>query len=510
MSSVDSRPGNDDIAGAPSRPAGTDPAFLLNDALVSLTTCDPSLTLLEWLREQGFTGSKEGCAEGECGACTVALIRPSPDGSAIYEAVNACLLPLGALAGREVITVEGVGARPHLHPVQRAMSSGGGSQCGYCTPGFIVAMFAEFYRTERAAGAFDPESIAGNLCRCTGYRPISAAGAALGTPEPDDPHAQRLERWSTAHAGATPEVRTVSAIDWTCDGHAWHRPTTLREAIEVLRNHPDATLIAGGTDLIPLRNLRGVRWSRLVSLEAVAELRAIGIHEDRIEIGAAVTLRELEERIPGRIPLLDRLLPLFSSRQIRARATLGGNLATASPIGDGAPVLLALGATLRLAGPQGERSVPLDQFFTGYRATVLGPGEIITSIEVPFPVAPIARFYKVSKRELDDISTVAAAFAIRLDEEHRVVEARLAYGGVAPTPIRAKDAEGALVGRKWNPPAIADLRVPFQTAFQPIDDHRGTAWYRREMVWRLFEKFCAETTTVSTAADSSNPVERPE
>lgn len=471
--------------------------FILNGVPTSLEHCDPTDTLLDWLRARGLTGTKEGCAEGECGACAVAMIQRGNDGRAFYESIDSCLLPLGAVLGREIITVEGIGTRERLHPVQQAVASGGGSQCGYCTPGFIVSMFAEYYRQGRRAGEFDGQSIAGNLCRCTGYRPIVAAGASLGKPEQNDPFVARLERARTApitsSSGTTASSPRAHSVSWVAGGRSWCRPTSLNEAIERLAAAPEARLIAGGTDLVVERNLRGTRWTELVSLEVVAELNALEFHQDGIEIGAALNLREVEERLSGRLPIMNQLLPLFSSPQIRARATLGGNLATASPIGDGAPVLLALGASLRLAGPRGERRIPLDEFFTGYRETVLGPAEVIVSILVPLPLPRIARFYKVSKRELDDISTVAAAFAIELDRMNRVTSGRLAYGGVAPTPVRAKDVEAALVGLPWERDALTAVRGLLEAAFHPIDDHRGSSEYRRAMVWRLLEKFCADS-----------------
>lgn len=463
--------------------------FVLNGVPTSLGECDPMETLLEWLRARGLTGTKEGCAEGECGACAVAMIHAGPDGRARYQSVNACLLPMGAIVGRELVTVEGIGSRPHLHPVQRALAEGGGSQCGYCTPGFVVSMFAEYYRRDRKTGEFDPRAIEGNLCRCTGYRSILAAARSLDAPATGDPFVTRLDR----ETSALMEKRCVEGARCREQDSIWFQPTDLREALHRLATTPNAQPIAGGTDLLVERNLRGKRWPALVSLEAVPELKTLAFHADHIEIGAGLTLLELEERLAGRLPLLEQLLPLFSSRPIRARATLGGNLATASPIGDGAPVLLALDASLRLASSRGERRVALDDFFTGYRTTVRKPAELIVSILLPLPLSRLARFYKVSKRELDDISTVAAAFAVELDAAGRVHAARLAYGGVAPTPIRAKAAESALVGRVWDRDAVAATRAPLETAFQPIDDHRGSALYRRAMVVRLFEKFCTET-----------------
>ncbi len=458
----------------------TELRFLLNGREVDATGADPNTTLLAWLRERGLTGTKEGCAEGECGACAVVLVRGHGE-RARYEPVNSCLLLLASAAGQEVITVEGV-ANGALHPVQQAMVRLGGSQCGYCTPGFVMSLFAEFYRDGRAEGGFDEESIAGNLCRCTGYRPIRDAGRSLPVVSADDPFAARLREPAPSQAALRYEARARRFL----------RPTSLAGAIEALAEHPDARLVSGGTDLVVEMNQRHARFDALVSLEAVSELRVLEDREDALVVGAAVTLSELEQRAGEALPILRELLPLFSSRLIRNRATLGGNLATASPIGDSPPVLLALDAEVRLASREGERSVPLASFFTGYRKTAMKPGELLVSVRIPKPFPSIARFYKVSKRHHDDISTVAAAFALELDGGV-VTKARLAYGGVAATPVRATKAEAALVGKRWSASSVAEARAALEGAFTPMTDQRGSAAYRAAMVTRLIDKLWAET-----------------
>jgi xanthine dehydrogenase small subunit len=359
----------------------------------------------------------------------------------------------------------------------------GGSQCGYCTPGFVVSMFAEFYR--RGRDGFEPESIAGNLCRCTGYRPIRDAAAALPLPEPGDPFLERLSR-------PAPDVVRVSLV---VAGRRFHRPTTLSELFDARAEHPSARLVAGGTDLIVEMNQNHVRHETVIAIDAVEELHVIERRDDAVEVGAAVPLSRIEDELGAELPILGELLPLFSSRLIRNRATLGGNLVNASPIGDSPPVLLALDAVVRVVSAEGEREVELASFFTGYRRTVLAPNELVRSIVVPLPLATHARFYKVSKRELDDISTVAAAFAITTGSDGTIDKARLAYGGVAATPARATAAEAALVGRRWDGEAAVGVRAELATAFTPMTDHRGSAAYRTAMVTRLFEKFVAETTS---------------
>ena len=449
---------------------------------------DPHTTLLDWLRERGLVGTKEGCAEGECGACAVALVRPDPEGAARYVAVNSCLTLLGSVLGGELISVEGVRPSPErLHPVQAAMVEYAGSQCGYCTPGFVVSMFAEYYRRDRPD--WDPEAIAGNLCRCTGYRPIRDAMRSLGEPAAGDRFLTRLEQPAPTLGGLTQLRKPRRDQDAT---RQLLRPSSMAKLLEALAAHPEAKLVAGGTDLVVDINQRHARWPTLISLEAVAELRTLELGEDWIEIGAGLTLSDLEHRLAHAVPLLDELFPLFSSRLIRNRATLGGNLVNASPIGDSPPALLALDAQVELRSQAGARTLSLDAFFLDYRKTALAPGELLAKIRLPRKAPTHAHFYKVSKRVLDDISTVAAAFAIEL-EDGVVTKARLAYGGVAATPARAQEAEQALVGRPWTQASVAAIAPLVERAFTPMSDHRGSASYRRAMTVQLLHKFFHET-----------------
>jgi xanthine dehydrogenase small subunit len=396
---------------------------------------DPQTTLLDFLRARGLTGAKEGCAEGECGACTVVMVRQRAGGAA-YVPVNSCLMFLPMAVGQEIYTVEALAAGGALHPVQQAMVECGGSQCGYCTPGFVMSMFADRHHP-------DTHAVHGNLCRCTGYRPIAEAAARAGTAAADA-WSERLTRPAPEPAG----------------------PKSLAACFEALREHPDAQWIAGGTDLAVEANLRMRRFPYLISLEAVRELREVSETSDAIEIGAGVPLSEIDV-LPA------EFLELFASPLIRNRATLGGNLATASPIGDAAPLLLAMDARLRLASARGERMVALSEFFVGYRKTALEAGELIVSVILPKPLPRVVRFYKAAKRRMDDISTVAAAFAIGVDGR-----LRMAYGGVAPVPLRVFEAESS-----------ADPRSVLARTLKPISDHRGSAAYRLALAQNLLEKF---------------------
>jgi xanthine dehydrogenase small subunit len=459
--------------------------FRLNGRDVEAAGVDPNVTLLHWLRSSGLTGSKEGCAEGECGACAVAFVTTGPDGRTRYESVNSCLVLLGAAHGRELVSVEGIAASDVLHPVQDAIAKGGGSQCGYCTPGFVVSMFAEYYRA--SDGRLDEEGFAGNLCRCTGYRPLRDAAKELATIRvarraERDPHRERL---------ASP-APSPGPLSYSSASRRLHRPSTLAGLFDVLARDPEATIVAGGTDVVVEINQRHARFASIAQIDQIAELRTLSDHDGAIEIGAGVPLATIEEQLHGRVPLLDQLLPLFSSRLIRNRATLGGNLVTASPIGDSPPVLLALDAEVVVASAAGERRVPVEAFFTGYRKTVLARGEIVRAVRIPLPLPRVQRFYKVSKRRMDDISTVAAAFALDLDGKGVVTRARLAYGGVAATPIRARRAEEALVGQPFAAASIRAAKAGAHAELSPIDDHRGSARYRRAMIGSLLDKLLAD------------------
>jgi xanthine dehydrogenase small subunit len=467
--------------------------FRLNDKAEVAEPSDPHQSLLEWLRQSGKTGAKEGCAEGECGACAVAVLRPDAAGRPRYETINSCLLPLGCVDGQSVFSVEGLAdADGSLHPVQAAMVERGGSQCGYCTPGFVVSLFCEYYRPDRAG--YDPESISGNLCRCTGYRPIVDVARALPPVPAEDRHSLRLRA----------PLPAPESLNYAASGRHFLRPVKLAEAFELRARFPEATWIAGGTDLMVYRNQRFDRWQTLISLDAIAELKCLGFTASEIVLGAGVPLAHLESILhqerPGVLPLFEQVLPLFSSRLIRNRATLGGNLGTASPIGDTPPVLLALDAELTLASARGSRRIPLVDFFLGYRKTALAPDELIQSVHLPLPSPRFQRFYKVSKRVLDDISSVAGAFALDLDDAGNIERLRMAFGGVAATPIRASAIEQAAVGRPWAPETLAWLVQELDVLGTPLNDHRASAAYRRAMLKKLAEKFWYDSARPAEAA----------
>ena len=499
----------------PSSTATVSPMVTVNGKRLPITGVEPHVTALDWLRDQGLTGAKEGCAEGECGACSVMVARPDGKGGTLWTALNACLPPILALDGQEVVTAEGLGLPGDLHPVQQEMACRGGSQCGYCTPGFICSMAAEYYRPGRGVGTsggpgvgagvgagvdggksgangtadpehgpngFDLHALSGNLCRCTGYRPIRDAAYALGAPSAHDPLAARSGE--PAPAALSTQVR-LGDVEFV-------RPASLAEALAVLAERSDATVIAGCTDWGVEVNIRGARASLVVAVDQLPELRAFAVGGDHIEIGAALTLSECERLLAGRIPLLDALWPQFASRLIRNGATIGGNIGTGSPIGDAPPALLALRASVVLVGPSGEREVPLDGYFTGYRRTVKEPGELIKAVRVPVPVAPLTAFHKIAKRRFDDISSVAVAFALDV-VDGTVVDVAIGLGGVAAMPVRAAATEAALVGRLWDVETVRAAAAVLREEGTPIDDHRASAAYRVAMLEQSLLKFHAES-----------------
>ncbi|MFB6720518.1 xanthine dehydrogenase small subunit [Kribbella sp. NPDC056345] len=437
-------------------------------------------SVLDWLRDRGLTGAKEGCAEGECGACSVLLARPGIDTPTEWTAVNACLLPIAALDGQEVITSEGLGTPADLHPVQQELAVRGGSQCGFCTPGFVCSMAAEYYRPGRSAcegspehgeNGFDLHSLSGNLCRCTGYRPIRDAAYALGEPTENDALNARA---------AAPAPAPVATGMHSAEG-SFIRPASLADALSLLGEREDAEVVAGCTDTGVQVNIFGSRPALTVAIDRLDELREFSFGADEVRLGAALTLTEIERRLAGRVPLLSEMFPQFASRLIRNGATIGGNLGTGSPIGDTPPALLALDASLVLASHRGERVVPLADYFTGYRQTVKAADELIRTIVIPLPLAPMTAFHKIAKRRFDDISSVAIGYA--LDVRDGVVrDARIGLGGVAATPLRARETEAALIGQPWTEETVRNVAAVMAAEGTPMDDHRASSSYRSAML----------------------------
>ncbi|HLL54535.1 MAG TPA: xanthine dehydrogenase small subunit [Myxococcaceae bacterium] len=458
--------------------------FELNGRPVEVRGAAPTTTLLRWLRDsQGLCGTKEGCAEGDCGACTVAFIDSDVEGKSAYRAVNSCLVLLPMLQGRRIVTVEGLKQDGAWHPVQESLARHLGSQCGYCTPGVAMSLFEACYRADLNEPWQVDDQMCGNLCRCTGYRPIRDAAEELKGKRPADAFARSLEQPAEAAMG----------LSYTAGTQRADNPTSLDALFRVLDAHPAARIICGGTDLSLEVTKRFKELPHLVSVEGIPEARRIEKTASGWSIGAAVTLTDLQDALKGGILSLEKMLRFFASRQIKNRATVGGNLCNASPIGDLAPVLLSLGARVTLASGRGQRTLALEDFFLGYRKTALGAGEILLSVEIP-ALGPDVRAtsFKVSKRRELDISAVAAGCWARVDGSNRIVDARLGFGGVAATPARARKVEAALIGKPWKRETFEAAAALTAQDFAPISDHRGSAWYRAQLAKNLVLAFYVE------------------
>ena len=449
--------------------------FLLNGERVSLAGENASRTLLTWLREaRGLVGTKEGCAEGDCGACTVVLAQLNSKGKLEYLPVNACILSIGALEGKEVITVDGLKALNGgaLHPVQQAMVDCHGSQCGFCTPGFVMALYAH----HKSNGSLERDAlcdaIAGNLCRCTGYRPILEAGSRARA-------LSRPERESAEDAARAKRIAALPKETTRIKG--FFSPLTVAELASFLVEHSQATLLAGGTDAGLMITKQHRDLDEVAYVGRIAELKVLHETKEHLEIGAAVTYAEAFGALAGIHPDIGELLRRFGAVQVRAAGTLAGNVANGSPIGDSMPVLLALGASLELQKGNKKRTVSLDDFYTGYRKTVLEPAEFIRSIRVP-RLRPGERFavYKLTKRLDQDISAVCAAFHVASGK------ARFAFGGMAATPARAKKAEAGYAR------GIEAACAALTEDFKPLSDQRASAWYRITAAQNLLRKFDAK------------------
>ncbi|WP_341914366.1 xanthine dehydrogenase small subunit [Ferrovibrio terrae] len=453
-----------------------------------------TMTVLEYLRTRlRRTGSKEGCAEGDCGACTVVVAEAGDDGRLKHRAVNACILFVHQLDGKALFTVDDLAEAETLHPVQQAMVDSHGSQCGFCTPGFVMSLFAYYKSHDRADDSSLKDALAGNLCRCTGYRPILEAGHRMfdaGTADRFAPQEAAL----AAQLGSLARSRMLQHS--TPDG-SFLAPRSSDELADTLATLPEGEswILAGGTD-VGLWVTKQHRVPRnIVSLGRVAELQRITDQGDAIEIGASVTYSDAFGAIESLHADFARMVRRLGSAQIRNSGTLGGNIANGSPIGDSMPALIALGATLKLRSKAGSREMALEDFFLAYRKTALQPGEFVESVTVRKP-GTNSRFgvYKLSKRFDQDISAVLAAFHVVLEGD-TVQSARLAFGGMAGTPARAKLAETALTGRRFTPAEIEPAVAALTADFTPMSDMRASAAYRLLAAQNLLRKFCHEVST---------------
>ena len=456
--------------------------FMLNQTLIQVDECAPDTTLLEYLRTHLVQrGTKEGCASGDCGACTVVLAEPDANGLR-YRAINSCITFLGAVDACQVITVEGLSqSTDQLHPVQQALVDQHASQCGFCTPGFVMSLFALTHQPE-ASSTDNPllqihQALGGNLCRCTGYRPIiDAARSLLKNPQPDQFDAQTesiRQQLSAAQASDTGDITLQQGNE-----AFFAQPRDSQSLLKLMARYPDARLVAGATDLA-LETTQQLRpLPRLISTRRVAEMRRIEEQDEALVIGAAVTYSEAEAALTAAFPPLAGLLHRLGSLQVRNQGTLGGNIANASPIGDMPPVLLALNARLRIRDPQGVTEIAIDEFFTGYRQTRLPASGFIEALILPL-LQPdsLLRIYTLTKRLDDDISAVCLAMHLKR-HQGRILEARLGFGGMAATPARAYQAEAALQGQAFTVDGIQAAQQALAQDFSPLTDIRASAEYR--------------------------------
>ena len=474
---------------APSPAVANTIRFVLDGTVRALADVDPNTTVLDYLREgERRTGTKEGCAEGDCGACTVALGELSGRGIR-YRAVNACLMLVPVLDGKALVTVESLKAADGAaHPVQRAMVAAHASQCGFCTPGIVMSLFAFGKSGAAPTRAALDDALAGNLCRCTGYRSILDAAAAIDR-APDD-----FDESEKKTVRLLKSLRRAETFSYVSHGKRFLAPATLDDLARLVRRHPDASLLAGGTDAGLWVTKEHRDLETVIYTGRVRELATLRRARGRLEVGAAVTYSDMMTAVAHEYPAFGELIRRLGSAQIRNLGTIAGNLATASPIGDTLPALIALDATVVLRKGAAVREVPLDRFFLGYRRTALRRGEFIERLHIP-RTTPARRFaaYKVSKRFDQDISTVCAAFSLRLDGD-RVRGIRIAYGGMAATPMRAAACERALLGRAWNAATIEDATQALGADFRPISDMRGSGAYRMLVARNLVRRFWMETT----------------
>ncbi|RYG92883.1 xanthine dehydrogenase small subunit [Loktanella sp. IMCC34160] len=446
----------------------TEITFLLNGETVRVAA-DPTRTLLDWLREdQGLTGTKEGCNEGDCGACSVVVTDEKG-----VRALNACILFLPQLHGKAVRTVEGMaGPDGTLHPVQQAMVDLHGSQCGFCTPGFISSMVAGHMQ-----GRTDHDVVlAGNLCRCTGYAPIIRAAEAA--------EAEDAPEWLDDDA-AELDVAPLSIA-----------PESVDELAAWYADNPDATLIGGATDvgLWVTKQMRDL--PKVAFLNRCADLKGFDLSGDVIRAGAGVTMTDMYETMQVYHPSYAGMIRRYASEQVRNAATLGGNIANGSPIGDNPPVLIALGATLHLRKGSTRRDIQLEDFFIDYGKQDRAPGEFVEAVSFP-KSAPALRVYKISKRFDQDISAVLGAFNVTV-ADGKVTDARIAFGGMAGIPKRAKAVEDALIGKDWSEATIDATLPAFAADFTPLTDMRASADYRLEAAQNLLCRYFAELNGQAT------------
>ncbi len=477
-------------------------SFVLDDRIVSVDfskypELKPSTTVLNYLRSLPFhKGVKEGCAEGDCGACTVVIAEKSDDGSLTYKAVDSCLVFLPMIHGKQLITVENLavmqGREKILHPVQQKMVETDGTQCGYCTPGIIMSLFA-LYKNHRNPGReVIDDALTGNLCRCTGYRPIIEAAVNACSGDGQDHFSAKeneiIALLDTINPGKeTLELRSPEQL--------YLKPFTLEEGLKLRKQYTSAVIINGSTDIALRQTKKKELLPVILDLSGVSELKMIQVEQHTYEIGAGVSMEQLKDFSEGRFPVIHSMLKVFGSLQIRNLATIGGNIGSASPIGDILPILFSLGVCVKVKGTASERIIEIDKFITGYRKTDLSAEELITAIILPvFESNVITRSYKISKRKDLDISTVSGAFMLKL-KDGIVHEIRIAFGGMAEKTKFAAETMVFLSGKKWSRDQVEEAMLILEKEFSPISDARAEKEFRSIAARNLLLKFYLDTVS---------------
>ena len=457
---------------------------MINDRRYEIEGLPPTMSLLHYLRDElHLTGTKEGCNEGDCGACTV-IFRDDSGGSPRYRAVNSCLVYLPMLHGKRIYTIEGISQGNERHLVQESILSHYASQCGYCTPGVSMSLFEAAYRHDMKEPWQFVEQMAGNLCRCTGYRPIMECVREVAG-QGKDRFVDKLYE----------PAEGVETLDYRYEDFRCYVPNTLEEALDFRASHVDAQVVSGGTDVGVILNKVGARAHEFLFLCNIRELRQMREESDKLVIGATARLGDVEMFCQDRFKPLGRILRFFSAHQIKQIACMAGSVCGGSPVGDIAPVLAATDSRLCLQSPRGIRKLAFEDFILGYRKTSMEPDELLVGFELP-KLDPMARCasYKISKRQELDISSCSCTFYVETDERDVVTCARFAYGGMAAVPgARARRTEAFILGKVWNEENVDEAARQIGEDFHPISDFRASAWYRGEVAANLLRGFYVET-----------------
>ncbi|NOZ45550.1 MAG: xanthine dehydrogenase small subunit [Chlorobi bacterium] len=452
----------------------------------------PTTTLLQYLRSlPNHKGVKEGCAEGDCGACTVVIIETEKDNSLNYKAVDSCLILLPMVHGKQIITVENLGSSKQLHPVQKAMVEYDGSQCGFCTPGIVMSLFSYSKNETTYEKETVNDYLAGNLCRCTGYKSIINAAENIPLNSKNDFFDEKMI------INQLKKIDTKTSLSFTNKKQQYYKTFNLPDTLNLIWNYPEATIINGSTDVALQITKQKKKIPLIIDISEVKELSRITKTDTELIIGSGVKLDKIKNEIGNRYEALSSMLSVFGSKQIRNLATMGGNIGSASPIGDILPVLIAYDAKIKLQNKNKERMVLAKEFVTGYRKTIIEPNEIITEIIIPKTNKNRhIKSYKISKRKELDISSVSGGFMVQLNEEHKVEELCLAYGGMAEITKKAEKTEKLLINNKWNRENIEKAMHALEDDFTPISDARSSAEARMIMAKNLLLKFWTETETL--------------